>query len=399
MSLDSMPGRNLFVRLFSYYPRPDHSPEENFLTEAFAYVLATDAGVQGPLIDVLTGGALHGARVDSVETQVLHEDESFAGRCIPDAVILGEDASGHAFELWLENKWRAPWNGKQILAYDQMITGSKALARGRSVHLAFVAGRLDQLRLAKAQMATLRATTGRTAVAWSKLHEIIASAAADNTPAAQFAEFLDRNGLGAVDMITLAAARAFAARPAGAALRRDAGQEPRDKFKRQLQAMCAHIIDQLDADRRAFAPDLRCHVGYGRVSAMSQDMKVSIGFLYDTQDHRTSFLKPDVPLDICVRIQANPTGVSEKSLATRRASFADLREELEKIGFDCDPNEGRWRNNKHTVILGQYRPGVPWNVASGAAQAEAFSDIFARTGQVLSQRKYKDRVRKLPSYP
>jgi hypothetical protein len=403
MSSGSMSGHNLFVRLFSYYPRKDHSPEENFLTEAFAYVLATDPGVQGPLIEALTGGALRGARVDGVETQALHEDESFAGRCIPDAVITGKDASGQPFELWLENKWHAPWNDKQILLYDQMITGPKALARGRAVHLAFVAGHLDQVKLAKAQMATFNAATGRTALAWSALHEVIAGAAAESTTAAQFAEFLSRNGLGAVDKITLVAARAFASRPAGAKVKGETGEqaglEPHEKFKRQLQAMCASIIDQLDADRRAFAPDLRCHVGYGRVSAMSQDLKVSIGFLYDVQDHRTSFLDPDVPLDICARIQADPAGVSDNSLTARREAFTALREELEEIGFDCDPDAGRWRNNKHTVVLGQYRPGMPWDVASGVAQAEVLSDIFARTGQLLSQPKYKDLIRKLPSYP
>jgi len=403
MSSDSVSGSNLFVRLFSYHPRKDHSPEENFLTEAFAYVLATDARVQGPLIEALTGGALCGARVDRVATQVLHEDKSFAGRCIPDAVITGKDASGQPFELWLENKWHAPWNDEQILLYNKMITGPKAMVRGRAVHLAFVAGRLDQVKLAKAQMARFRAATGRIALAWSRLHEIIACTAAVSTTTSQFAEFLDRNGLGAVDRITLAAARAFAARPPRAKARGETdtqtGQEPHEQFKRQLQAMCASVIDRLDADGQAFAPDLACHVGYGRVSAMSQDFKVSIGFLYDTQDHRTSFLDPDFPLDICARVQADPTGVSAVSLARRRASFDALREELEKTGFDCDPDEGRWRNNKHTVVLGQYRLGMPWGAASGIAQAEALSGIFARAGKVLSQPTYRGLIRKLPSYP
>lgn len=402
MSSGSVSGHNLLVRLFSYYPRKDHSPDENFLTEAFAYVLATDRRVQAPLIEALTGGALRGAHVDKVETQVLQQDEAFAGRGILDAVITGKDASGQPFELWLENKWHAPWNDKQILAYNQMIAGPAVLARGRAVHLAFVAGRLDQVKLAKQQMATFRATTGRTALTWSKLHEVIDGVAADGTTAAQFAEFLDRNGLGAVDRITLAAARAFAARPAGAKAKGEndaqAGQEPHEKFKRQLQAMCACIIDQLDADRRAFAPDLRCHVGYGRVSAMSRDFKTSIGFLYDPRDHRTSFLNSDVPLDICVRIQADPTGVSQNSLTTCRAKFAALREELQEIGFDCDPDEGYWRNNNHTVVLGQYLPGVPWDAVSGLAQAEAMSDIFARAGTVLSKPNYRDLIRKLPSY-
>lgn len=397
MSANSGSGHNVFVRLFSYRPRKEHSPEENFLTEAFAYVLATESGVQAPLIEALTGGALHGARVDKVETQVSHEDESFAGRCIPDAVISGVDASEQPFELWLENKWRAPWNNAQLLSYNQMITNPKAPARAGAAHLAFIAGRLDQVRLAKAQMATFRTATARTALAWSAVHEIIAGLAAEGTTAAQFAEFLDRNGLGAVDRITLTAARAFAARPAGSKLKDEEGQQPQEKFKRQLQAMCATIIDRLDAAGLAFAPDLRCHTGYGRVSAMSADWKVSIGFLYDTRDHRTSFLDPDVPLDICVRIQADPTEASPKSLAARRAAFAALRNELEGIGFDCDPADGRWRDNKYTVVLGQLR--MPWDALSGSAQAEALSDIFARAGAILRQPTYKRLIRSLPSYP
>jgi hypothetical protein len=388
---------NVFMRLFSYHPREGHNPRENFLTEAFAYVLAKDARVQGPLIEMLTGGSVKSARVVRVDTQVLHQDEAFAGRCIPDAVIHGIDSSGEAFQLWLENKWGAPFSKEQISRYHRMIKRLALRDPGQPVHLAFVSHDTSQVRAANLHMQRFRAGGKRTALAWRSLHDTIVSRAKGGTVAAEFASFLDRNGLGAVKKISLEAARAFARRRDRTKPIQE-GAYTNEPFKRTLQAMCAAVIAEIEAHGIDVGQDLECHIAWGRVAAMTPDQKISIGFLYDPGDHRTAFLDLEAPLDICVRIIAECRGVANDVIAGRRDAFAPLRKELEKIGFDCNPDDGRWRANRYTVVLGHYRRGMPWDADTGAVQLDELSKIFADAWRVLSKPTYANMIRELPGF-
>lgn len=399
MASEQRLDHNLFLRLFSYRPRDGHNPRENFLTEALAYVLATDARVPGPLVEALTGGALKGAKVVEVDTQVTPtpEGKAFARRCILDLVIHGVEESGQPFELWIENKWGAPFDREQLSRYHEMATQPVAREAGRSAHLAFVSQNPEDVRLAEQHMQSLQTESTRTALAWRSLHDIIDQHAEVGTVAVQFAAFLDRNGLGEVRKITLEAAKAFARKREGKKVGQ-AEPEAVEPFKRNLQAICSAVIASLEAARPTIGLSPSPHVAWGRVASISPGHNVSVGFLYNPVDHRTAFLDPDAPLDICIRVQAEARGVTKAVLERRREGFTALRNDLEKIGFDCNPNSGHWRDNRHTIVLGHYRPGMPWDADSGAAQVKALSKIFEGAWGAVSNPHYAEKIRELPAY-
>jgi hypothetical protein len=51
-----IPAENVFNRLFAYRPRHEVTPAENFLTESFAYILATDKSIQAAVVKRLRPG-------------------------------------------------------------------------------------------------------------------------------------------------------------------------------------------------------------------------------------------------------------------------------------------------------------------------------------------------------
>lgn len=55
------PDANLFSSLFEFHPREGHTPKENFLTEAFAYILRTDEDVLNVWLSKLLGKSIERA--------------------------------------------------------------------------------------------------------------------------------------------------------------------------------------------------------------------------------------------------------------------------------------------------------------------------------------------------
>ena len=65
---------NLFESLFAFHPREDHTPKENFLTEAFAYLLKTDQAVCRAWLSVILGKQADDATCE-ITTRQTEEDQ------------------------------------------------------------------------------------------------------------------------------------------------------------------------------------------------------------------------------------------------------------------------------------------------------------------------------------
>src|SRR4051794_4164316 len=99
---DSVP--NLFESLFEFHPRVGHTPKENFLTEAFAYLLKTDEGVRNRWLSVLLGRIIEDARCNVITRQTEMDSESDTS-IYPDLLMDGQLSDGEFFAIFCEHKW------------------------------------------------------------------------------------------------------------------------------------------------------------------------------------------------------------------------------------------------------------------------------------------------------
>jgi hypothetical protein len=67
---------------------------------------------------------------------------------------------------------------------------------------------------------------------------------------------------------------------------------------------------------------------------------------------------------------------------TERTRFAPLVSALEKAGYAC--NQGHWRANAHTMVLGHYRESLPFDCSSDD-QVQWVLDVFNSTLSLVDE--------------
>src|ERR1700720_2027505 len=88
---------NLFEGLFDFFPRDGHTPRENFLSEAFAYILRTSEGALDAWVSHVFDRRVHCASFE-VRTRVRRYTENDS-LVFPDMSIRGTIADGETFEI------------------------------------------------------------------------------------------------------------------------------------------------------------------------------------------------------------------------------------------------------------------------------------------------------------
>lgn len=81
------PNPNLFLSLFEFHPRDGHTPKENFLTEAFAYLLRTDEPVLNVWLSRLLGRKIERATCE-IKTRQTEQDLETDTSIYPDLLTL-----------------------------------------------------------------------------------------------------------------------------------------------------------------------------------------------------------------------------------------------------------------------------------------------------------------------
>jgi hypothetical protein len=116
-------GSNLFQCLFTYRARPGVMPEENFLTEAWGYLLSSNPSLCQQFISWCLEGSIGAGEIDQepvVETQVAYENPAGGGCVYPDLRIRFHLVDGRGGELIFEHKWRSPANVDQLRCYSAL---------------------------------------------------------------------------------------------------------------------------------------------------------------------------------------------------------------------------------------------------------------------------------------
>jgi hypothetical protein len=206
-------------------------------------------------------------------------------------------------------------------------------------------------------------------VTWSKIHEVVTAHHA-HAITREFEAFLRSRRL-SVRPIMLDEAREHYGR-----LRMKEDSRGRE-FLQNLDELCGRVLSLLP--RRGFSKDAQLHVKYGRMGLWMFDKRITLGVLYDPKDHATAFLDDERPLDLVVRVEGDYTQVQAKKV---RTNLQPLVRTLERKGYECD--QGRWRTNPHTVLLGHYREGFPFDVGADE-QVRRVLEVFEETLAVMER--------------
>src|SRR5690349_4682080 len=111
---DSSP--NLFNALFQFHPREGHTPKENFLSEAFAYVLTTCDAARDEWLSLAMGRRVQASQWEVITRQSERDDET-GEWFFPDMKITGTLNDAGQFDLRSEHKWDSPLKSDQIRCY------------------------------------------------------------------------------------------------------------------------------------------------------------------------------------------------------------------------------------------------------------------------------------------
>lgn len=353
---------NLFRRLLAYRPRADRDSRENFLTESFAYLLAKDSAVALKIVTAMVEGRFQLKRITSIRTQVSLGDASSRG--LLDMKIEALDRNGNTLQIWIENKWDSPADVDQINRYIAYLRAHDSKSR---LHLVLLTPRHTDAKLCSIAGPGISLTH----LTWSKIQEILATHRASGI-AKEFERFLNEQRL-AVQSITLAAAQDHRRRLA------DKSGLDGNYLLENLWTLCSRVRQQLTTT--ALTKDAGCSEGYGRVALWMFGGRMSLGVLFDPADHATEFLDERRPLDLIVRIEGP---YKKANSEPARAKLSPLVTKLERVGYACEQH--RRLGNHHTLVLGHYREGFPFN-SSADEQVARLTEIFDSTQLLIANDK------------
>jgi hypothetical protein len=349
---------NFFRGLLSYRPRAGGDSRENFLTEAFAYVLAMDPSVAMKIIEAFVEDRFEVKRLVSISTQVSLRDETSWG--LPDMKIEVLDRDNQRMQLWIENKWGAFADPDQLTRYLGYLERQEPAV---PKHLVLLTPRHTDAKVCPVSKSKITLTH----MSWSKIHEVVTAHRA-HAITNEFEAFLSEQQL-VVQPITLAAAREH--------YRKVKAKEDWSvtRLRKNLETLCNRVLDALP--KTELSEDAHPIDNWGRVGLWMFGDRVTLGLMHDPYDHASAFLDKARPLDLIVRVEGR---YKKAEAAHERANLAPLVRALEKAGYACD--QGNWRANKHTVLLGHYREGFPFDV-SADEQVHWVLDVFTSTLSVI----------------
>jgi hypothetical protein len=351
---------NLFSALLTYRPTEGRHSRENFLTELFAYVMAKDSRMATEILERFVGRRFKIKRLKAIHTQVSLRAEDGSNK-LPDMLFETIDSGDRPAEIWIENKWHAPADEKQLQNY---LKGIHARASKAKKHLVLLTPRSGDAAVEK--MSKLTATHVELShVSWSAIHEVVTRHSGQRAQplTREFEQFLMAQRL-AMAPISLTEAQDH-----WDAIKSRGGREPsvlRAKLFEMMQRVLYALppsrilngVEQIDADH------------WGRIGIFCPRSKVTVGVMYNPKDHASAFCVDSRPLDVIVRIEANCT------LATARPwreKLSAVTKRLESAGVACD--QGRWRSAPHTLLLGHHRAGFPFGLPADR-QVKRLAELF-----------------------
>jgi hypothetical protein len=114
-----MSVRNLFNQLFTFHAKENFSAKENFLTEAFAYLLQTNKAV----CEAFVGGVI-GSRVQiepGYDVTTRMAEHLNGKRRFPNLGLSVRTSEGVCWRIFSEHKWDSPVRADQLIEYADIL--------------------------------------------------------------------------------------------------------------------------------------------------------------------------------------------------------------------------------------------------------------------------------------
>ena len=319
---------NLFEALFNFHPREDHTPKENFLTEAFAYLLRTDEGVRDRWLSVLLRKNVEGVTCE-VQTRQTERDVDADTSIFPDLWISGQFSDGQKFAVYCEHKWDSHCDERQLRKYRKLAESKKAC-------LVFV-GTTDKQRSEAA-----RCLPGKPSACflWENVFYELNGLPEKSTILQEFLEFMKSQGLSPGQPLTIEKMAAFL--------------QAADFVKSLLNL--AHKLQAnypWDAIPQRFHANNYVHDAWGRVGIRfeTKDWKpaITVGFLYDESDHRVTLVNRDKGIDLLLRIEAMPKHT--KNLGPALDVLKAKQKELKRTAASVLLKGERGNGNAYSLLI------------------------------------------------
>ncbi len=288
---------NIFNALFKYYPRDGHTPWENFLTEAIAYVLKIEPLAMEAWLSLMLDRNVKVAE-SYVLTQNSERIDNEASTVFPDLKVVASFNDGRRQTVYCEHKWDSPCNPDQLRNYAELIRHDQ----GNSI-VAFVGATQQQVR----EAGNLNGVVQK-AVRWEDIYRSFKEISNSSPMLQEFLFFMATQNLGSSSMINLAHLQSL----------------PQVQVVMRQLWQCANRLlndfpwDFLDARYRNPQQlgngnfHFPCVINrYGRIGIEfmtnpSYTPTINVGFLYDTKDHKVELTRPEHGIDLMLRFEADP---------------------------------------------------------------------------------------------
>lgn len=380
---------NLFNALFKYHPRDGHTPWENFLTEAIAYVLKTEPRAAEVWLSLMLGRNVEVAEFD-VLTQNSERAEDETSTVFPDLKVIASLKGGEQQTVYCEHKWDSPCNHNQLRNYARLARREQ----GNGI-VTFVGANQMQVREAR----RLEPEFVQKAVCWEDIYRSFKEISNPSQMLKELLVFMEAQGLNPGTPLNTAGLRAIVQVPA---------------IKEQLRRYSKKLFTEFDWQflerryREDNAPRFPCVKDrYGKIAiefiTRGWAPSIDVGFLYDITNHRVTFICQDDGIDLALRISADP--VQNRRIDPILSELHRGRDRIEKL-----EETQRQRHFTRVLIKGEKGTGNPWtlliaqkclvdvieNCDSEAKQLEAIYGCLRQWLTALfSDEKLKDALRTL----
>lgn len=303
---------NLLINLFTWRPREDTNPAENFLTEAFVHTLRKNTLFRATLIETLVGRAVNPNSIN-IDTRASHADDEVGTTIFPDILIKGLFDDDSPFTLVIEVKWGANYVQRQVERYSLIIENET------NPFLVFLTARIGDFRRASADKSKFSNVSFR-ALLWETVYSTLVETAGDCPYSKDFLGFMEHRDLNPGTPISQEMASAFIiAKPII------------DRLHRYTDKLLHEFDWSILPDEYRDIGSVRVKNRYGRVAmefCPSWNGGITIGFLHDNRDHAVAFADgSQSSLDLMMRIEASPNSTGrEEILAAIRSNIAEIRQ-------------------------------------------------------------------------
>lgn len=278
---------NLFNALFEFHPRDGHTPKENFLSEAFAYVLKTCDDARDAWLSRVLRQPVKSKQLKVTTRQTERGDEGVA--VYPDMIIGGEN-NEKPFTIYSEHKWDSPCNSAQIREYIKI-----ADRRGDQCGLIFIGASHRQKREAERSDPKMKGK----AFLWEDVFQVLDRPQNKSQILVEFLDFMKTHGLSPGQPIEPTSMVGFIQSKG---------------FLTTLEHCANRLNDDFDWDffpKRYLGDKGRAVTSrWGRIAIefATPEWKptITVGFLVDEWDHGVSFVNPQKGIDLLLRIEAAP---------------------------------------------------------------------------------------------